>query len=540
MLLLKGGWLLGAQSAAPDAEKPLRIRKMRGIGRASDSFCTAVRQSTVGGGIQRSVSARGMVSSACMRSVSTAISAIPPAPVVFGPRASPWRWSEPAQPHDQLRDSAGGVGPNGSPDLRQREQRRASCVRILLVEDNRGDADLVRMAFAEAKADVELVHVERLSEALAAAAEGGFDLALLDLSLPDAFELSGLGRLHMAFPSLPIVVLTSLHDERLAAKAVAEGAQDYLVKGDIPARLLVRAVRYAIERHQYADRARLLAEAHAARVAAEALAGENARLYQEAQRAITQQERLVTEAEEAQAKAQAAETEAKLIGAQQERLVAIVSHDLRNPLNAITVTAQHLQMDASEHQARGLSRIVTSARRMQSMIHDLLDFARVRHGAGIPVQLQPARLGDVCRHALEEIRSAQRNGNVLLHVTGDDSATLDPARVEQVVCNLVSNALKHGATDAPVNVHVSEDGAGVRLEVTNQGTPIPQHLVATLFDPFRPGDAPGSVGLGLFIVSEVARAHGGSVSVSSGEQGTTFTVAFPRPLSAPESVSKLR
>jgi signal transduction histidine kinase len=232
-------------------------------------------------------------------------------------------------------------------------------------------------------------------------------------------------------------------------------------------------------------------------------------------------------AEEARLRAVAAETEARVIGAQQERLVAVVSHDLRNPLNAITITVEQLQRDASERQARGLSRIVTSTSRMQSMIHDLLDYARARHGSGLPVHPQLARLGDICRSALEEIRTAQPNGTVLLAVTGDDSANVDPARVEQVVCNLVTNALTHGSPGAPVKVNVTENGAGVRLEVTNHGT-ISQHLVPTLFDPFRRGDAPGSVGLGLFIVSEVARAHGGSVSVRSSDLGTTFTVMFPK------------
>ncbi|HEX7489888.1 MAG TPA: HAMP domain-containing sensor histidine kinase [Anaeromyxobacteraceae bacterium] len=233
-------------------------------------------------------------------------------------------------------------------------------------------------------------------------------------------------------------------------------------------------------------------------------------------------------AEEARVRAEAAEAEARTIGAQQERLVAIVSHDLRNPLNAITVSAQSLQLDASERQAKGLSRIVTSARRMQSMIHDLLDFARARHGSGLPVQPQPARLGDICRSAIEEVRTAKPTRTVLLDVTGDDTAALDALRVEQVVSNLVTNALMHGAADAPVEVSVAEDGAAVRLEVTNRGAPIPPHLVPALFDPFRSGDAPGSVGLGLFIVSEIARAHGGSVSVRSGEAGTTFAVVFPK------------
>ena len=235
-------------------------------------------------------------------------------------------------------------------------------------------------------------------------------------------------------------------------------------------------------------------------------------------------------AEAERAKAEVAETEAKVIGAQQERLVAVVNHDLRSPINAIIMTAERLQRggDASERQAQGLSLIVTSARRMRGMIEDLLDYARARHGSGLPVQPQPARLGDICRAALAEISTTQPNRTVLLDVTGDDSATLDPARVEQVVSNLVTNALKHCATDAPVKVSVMGDSEGVRLEVTNQGAPIPQHLVPTLFDPFQPGDAASSVGLGLFIVSEIARAHGGSASVRSGEQGATFSVVFPK------------
>lgn len=233
-------------------------------------------------------------------------------------------------------------------------------------------------------------------------------------------------------------------------------------------------------------------------------------------------------AETAQARAEAAEAEAKAIGAQQERLVAIVSHDLRNPLNAITTTAEHLRSRAPEHQTRALSRIVTSAQRMQSLIEDLLDYARARHGAGLPVNPRPARLGEICRSALEEVRTAQPDRTVLLDVTGDDSATLDPDRVEQVVSNLVTNALKHGAASAPVEVKVLGNGHGVRLEVTNQGAPIAPRLAATLFDPFRPGDAAVNVGLGLFIVREVARAHGASVSVESGVQGTTFAVTFQR------------
>jgi signal transduction histidine kinase len=236
-----------------------------------------------------------------------------------------------------------------------------------------------------------------------------------------------------------------------------------------------------------------------------------------------------TAAEAARTRAEAAERAAREIGAQQERLVSVVSHDLRSPLGAITVSAEALlQQGLSDRQARSLGRIVTSARRMESMIRDLLDFARARHGSGLPVRPQPARLTDICHSALEEVRTAHPGRAVVLDVAGDDSVMVDPARVEQVVSNLVVNALKHGAADEPVKVRVTGDGGGVRLDVTNQGAPIPQWLVPTLFDPFRPGDAAGSVGLGLFIVSEIARAHGGDVAVRSDELGTTFGVTFPK------------
>jgi signal transduction histidine kinase/CheY-like chemotaxis protein len=146
---------------------------------------------------------------------------------------------------------------------------RTDPLRVLLVEDNPADADLVREALAQGPAGATLVCVERISEALERAREGEWDVVLLDLSLPDAQELSGAHRLRLAFPQLPIIVLTSLEDDRVAAGAVAEGAQDYLLKAQIAPSLLVRSIRYAIERQHYAERARLLAEERAGRIAAE-------------------------------------------------------------------------------------------------------------------------------------------------------------------------------------------------------------------------------------------------------------------------------
>lgn len=141
--------------------------------------------------------------------------------------------------------------------------------RILLVEDNPGDADLVRAALASASDRVEITHVESLSAARTRLVAGGVDVVLLDLSLPDATGVYGVEHLHGVAPPIPIVVLTGSHDEALGASVVQAGAQDYLVKGQTDEWLLIRAMRYAIERHQLrAERARLLAQAIAARLVA--------------------------------------------------------------------------------------------------------------------------------------------------------------------------------------------------------------------------------------------------------------------------------
>jgi signal transduction histidine kinase len=238
---------------------------------------------------------------------------------------------------------------------------------------------------------------------------------------------------------------------------------------------------------------------------------------------------LAAKMREAKQRAEAAEAEARTIAAQQERLVAIVSHDFKNPLHAIGFTVEHLRRrgPVTPLQASGLARIESSTRRMQAMVRDLLDYARAQHGSGLPVQLTPARLGEVCRTALEEIRAAEPGRTIVLDVQGDDDALLDTGRVEQLACNLIVNALQHGSGGGVVTVNVRGDAEGARLEVANDGA-IPAELIPTLFDPFRPGDRSGSVGLGLFIVHEIARAHGGRVAVRSEEGHTAFTATFPR------------
>ncbi len=220
-----------------------------------------------------------------------------------------------------------------------------------------------------------------------------------------------------------------------------------------------------------------------------------------------------------------------------ERFIGILGHDLRNPLNAIMLSARQLRRRGamSPVQQQLAQRIEASAARMGNMISDILDLTRARLSGGIPLHLSPTSLPAVCRQVVEELTVAHPGRDILVQAEGAGEGIWDPERLAQVVSNLVGNALEHGEQGGPILVRCRDDEAGQQvLEISNPGTPIPSHLLATLFDPFRQVGAARSgrgsgLGLGLFIVRELVEAHGGQVTVRSTEnEGTTFTVLLPR------------
>jgi signal transduction histidine kinase len=248
-----------------------------------------------------------------------------------------------------------------------------------------------------------------------------------------------------------------------------------------------------------------------------ALALDNARIFREGEEA----RRLAEEV--ARAKEDAARFGEQLLG--------IVSHDLRSPLAAVQASTQLALRRAGPDEAlqRALRRASNSAGRMGRMIEDLLDFTRARLGGGIPLSRREADLGKIARYAVEEAQAANPE-HPLVHRLHYEKGEYDPDRMSQVVQNLIANALQHGAPRAPVVVETRAEPDAMVLEVSNQGQAIPAELLPDLFEPFRRG-AQGkakNLGLGLFIVREVVRAHGGSVEVRSSGQTTTFTVRLPR------------
>ncbi len=230
---------------------------------------------------------------------------------------------------------------------------------------------------------------------------------------------------------------------------------------------------------------------------------------------------------------EAASREAEL----RERFMAILGHDMRNPLHAIGTTVATIlkQRQAGPLESRSLARIQRSVERMTHMIRDLLDFSRSRTG-GIPLAPRHADLREIASRAVEEYRAADADRPVTIEAEGDCTGQWDPDRLQQVLSNLLGNAVQYGLAGKPVRVIVVDQGESVRLEVHNEGTPIPPEQIPNLFEPFRRArghdqdlTAASGLGLGLFIVRETVHAHGGSVDVSSNlEGGTSFTVTLPK------------
>ncbi len=220
----------------------------------------------------------------------------------------------------------------------------------------------------------------------------------------------------------------------------------------------------------------------------------------------------------------------------EQKLIGIVSHDLRTPLGAIVTAAGLLQATSGldERQRKAVSRILSSSDRATHLIRDLLDFTQAHLGGGIPLKRQPMDLHAVLHEALAELRQASPGRQVLVETRGDGKGQWDSERINQMITNLVSNALAHGTPDEPVRVRVSGEADAIQLEVHNQGPPIPAELLSRIFHPLTRGEhstrlSGRHIGLGLYIVREIVHSHGGSIEVTSSlEAGTTFVVHLPR------------
>lgn len=219
-----------------------------------------------------------------------------------------------------------------------------------------------------------------------------------------------------------------------------------------------------------------------------------------------------------------------------ETFLGVLGHDLRNPLNTILTTVRVLCMrgNIDADTVKRLERVIASGVRMQRMIEQLLDVTRARLAGGIPIELSPTAvpLAPLVTKIVDEIRAAHPSAKIELLVDGGCAARVDTDRFEQVVSNLIDNAVAHGDVTRPILVVLSCRKGEVTLSIENHGAPIPREFIPLLFNPFarveKPAGRSAGLGLGLYISERIMDAHGGKLSVdSSAELGTRFVITLP-------------
>ncbi len=244
----------------------------------------------------------------------------------------------------------------------------------------------------------------------------------------------------------------------------------------------------------------------------------------------------------------------KRVDDSRQMFLAILSHDLRNPLSTIRTAAYLVAMNNEDRAtADAIQMINRSTDVMVRLISDLIDFSSSGLGRAMPLNREPVDLELLCREVIDSYRTTHADRVLRFHSDGDVNGVWDVGRIRQVISNLLGNAIQHGSPDGPIALSATSErtpsaasgsaDSVVALSVHNEGPPIPPELLPTLFDPLKryatqesvAERTPGSIGLGLYIVREIVAANDGTISVTStAEEGTTFTVFIPRQLPAEE------
>lgn len=360
--------------------------------------------------------------------------------------------------------------------------------KLLLVEDNEGDVQLLREALAESGAEADLTAASTLDEALTLATSGAFELLLLDLGLSDSSGMDTLRAVRRALPDLPVVVMTGLNDEVTARRALDEGAQDYLIKGDwfgpSGSRAMLRSLEYAVGRHRT-----LTALRDSARI--------------------------------------------------RMMFMASASHELRTPITIIRDYAWLLSDGTTgplaPPQRECVEAILRNCGRLGALVSDLLDATKLESG-NIPMKIESTRpdvLLRQCHADFARICQAKRQ-RFELDVADDlPSILCDRLRLTQVVVNLLANANRFTPEGGTITLRARVDAANLRIEVQDSGVGISADDQQVIFDAFvqvdrRSGPGPQGTGLGLYIAKRIVAMHGGAITVvSRRDGGSVFTVTVP-------------
>ena len=387
------------------------------------------------------------------------------------------------------------------PNLPNRGTLR-SMVRLMIIDDNPADADFAKEVLAEQfRPSFQVLVVDRISSALQVLEhDHTIDAVLLDLGLPDSQGMDSFIQLSLKYPSLPVVINTVLDDDEVALEAIRSGAQDYIVKDKIEGALLSRVIQHAIERKRLEEeKDRLVASEKSARL--------------EAEKAISFR----------------------------DDFLSIASHELKTPITTLILQAavlkRALQKEANptpEFTAKILKELNVSERqyqRLSELTENLLDISRISSGR-LGMSFSWMNLSELVSSVVAKmkIQIEQAKCSLRVEIQPDVWGNWDVFRLEQVVVNLLTNALKYGK-GKPIFIQVNSDEKSAGFIIRDQGMGIAKEDQERIFKRFERLTRTknfGGLGLGLYIVRQIVDAHGGSIQVESNcDEGAVFKLSLP-------------
>ena len=359
-------------------------------------------------------------------------------------------------------------------------------IKVLLIEDNQGDAELVSALATNIKdIKLDIRHVDRLSSALEFLENESFDLVLSDLGLSDSQGIETFIKIHTASPDVPIILLTGISDKELAATAVRSGAQDYMLKGEIDSSLLLKSIQYAIERHE---------------------------MMMELRNNLL---------------------EIKKFEAERESILSMFAHDIKNAIVPSTWLLSRMLSGKSRIADEDMASIRDGLITAEHLLAEFIEFSRLQAKEYKPIW----GTFDIKKVVLKQIEIAKLKAfekNIQIDCTFSDDPfpilMADRAMMERVIANLLDNAVKYTHEGGFVDIRIEEMETKVLVQIRDSGLGIPEEHVPNIFNSFYrvPGNEKGS-GLGLSIAKTIVKAHGGDIWVESiPGKGSTFSFTIPQ------------